>query len=70
MLTNKKIGAGAVALLSAGAASAADDAGITAINALATTAGLYIAAAFAVAVIAAGGFWGIRFMKKAFSAAS
>jgi hypothetical protein len=69
MLTNKKIGAGAVALLSAGAASAAD-AGVDAITALSATAALYIAAAFGVAVVTAGGFWGIRFMKKAFSAAS
>lgn len=45
------------------------DQGVEAINALSTKAGSYIAAAFTVAVLVAGGFWGIRMMKKAFSAA-
>jgi len=52
----------------AGVASAADD-GAAAITALGTTATTYISAAFAVAIIVAGGFWGIKMMKKAFSRA-
>ncbi|MCC7713400.1 major coat protein [Janthinobacterium lividum] len=58
---------GAVAV-SAGA-SAADDQGVAAITALSATATTYISAAFAVAVLVAGGFWGIKMMKKAFSKA-
>lgn len=53
----------------AGVASAQSDAGAAAITALGTTATTYITAAFAVAVIVAGGFWGIKMMKKAFSRA-
>lgn len=45
------------------------DAGIDAINGLSTKASSYIAAAFTVAVLVAGGFWGIRMMKKSFGAA-
>jgi hypothetical protein len=45
------------------------DPGVTAINDLSTKATDYISAAFAVAVLVAGGFWGIRMMKKAFGAA-
>lgn len=53
--------------LAASGAAFADDAGVTAINGLAATATSYIQAAFSVAVLIAGGFWGIRMMKKAFS---
>jgi hypothetical protein len=69
---NKNIQRGLMAvgvLVAAGSAVAADDPGITAINALSGTATSYITAAFAVAVLVAGGFWGIRMMKKAFSKA-
>lgn len=52
-----------------GSALAADDPGIAAINALSGTATAYVTAAFAVAVLVAGGFWGIGMMKKAFSKA-
>lgn len=52
-----------------GSAMAADDQGVAAITALSATASTYIAAAFAVAVLVAGGFWGIKMMKKAFSKA-
>ena len=45
------------------------DQGVDAIEALSTKASTYIAAAFTVAVLVAGGFWGIKMMKKAFSAA-
>lgn len=65
----KKITAAAVAVMGSGAAFAADP-GVDAITALSANATLYISAAFGVAVVVAGGFWGIRFMKKAFSAAS
>ena len=64
----KKITAAAVSVMGSGAAFAADP-GVEAINGLSATAALYITAAFGVAVAVAGGFWGIRFMKKAFSAA-
>jgi hypothetical protein len=57
------------AVVSAGAASAAGDEGVAAITALSGTATSYITAAFAVAVVVAGGFWGIKMMKKAFSRA-
>lgn len=52
-----------------GSAMAADDQGVAAITALSGTATTYISAAFAVAVLVAGGFWGIKMMKKAFSKA-
>ncbi|PMQ16340.1 hypothetical protein JaAD80_10800 [Janthinobacterium sp. AD80] len=52
-----------------GAAFAAGDPGVDAITALSTQAQTYITAAFAVAVLVAGGFWGIKMMKKAFSKA-
>ena len=58
---------GAVAV--SGAALAVDDPGIAAITALSGQAGSYITAAFAVAVLVSGGFWGIKMMKKAFSKA-
>ncbi|WP_290603508.1 major coat protein [Janthinobacterium sp.] len=58
---------GAVAV-SAGASAAGDDC-VAAITALSGTASTYITAAFAVAVVVAGGFWGIKMMKKAFSKA-
>ena len=50
-------------------AMAAGDEGVAAITALSATATTYISAAFAVAVLVAGGFWGIKMMKKAFSKA-
>lgn len=57
-------------LVCSGAALAqAVDPGVTAINDLSTKATSYITAAFAVAVLVAGGFWGIRMMKKAFGKA-
>ena len=67
---NKNIQRGLVAVGAlAGTALAHADAGTDAIDALATTATSYISAAFAVAVLVAGGFWGIKMMKKAFSKA-
>ena len=60
----------AVGVASAAAASLAlADTGTDAITALGSTATLYITAAFTVAVLVAGGFWGIKMMKKAFSKA-
>lgn len=56
------------AVVFAGAASAQEE-GVAAITALSGTATSYITAAFAVAVVVAGGFWGIKMMKKAFSRA-
>ena len=50
-------------------AAVGDDPGVDAINELSGKATSYIAAAFAVAVLVAGGFWGISMMKKAFSRA-
>ncbi|WP_426071376.1 major coat protein [Janthinobacterium sp. DSP2-3-3] len=57
------------AVVGSGIASAADDPGVAAITALSGQATTYITAAFAVAVLVAGGFWGIKMMKKAFSKA-
>jgi hypothetical protein len=57
----RRVGAVAtLGLIAAGNAMAQTDAdiGVTAINGLAAKATLYIAAAFAVAVLVAGGFWG------------
>lgn len=51
------------------AALAHADEGTDAIAALEVTAASYISAAFGVAILVAGGFWGIRMMKKAFGAA-
>lgn len=65
----KKLSAAAALVLVSGAAMAADDPGVTAITALSATATTYITAAFGVAVLVAGGFWGISMMKKAFSRA-
>ena len=48
-------------------AQAVADVGVTAITDLSAKATSYITAAFAVAVLVAGGFWGIKMMKKAFS---
>lgn len=58
-----------VAVVSSAVVSSAAmaDAGTDAITALGASATGYITAAFAVAVIAAGGFWGIQMMKKAFA---
>lgn len=68
---NKNIVRGLVAVgaVAASAAASAADEGIAAITALSGTATSYISAAFAVAVVVAGGFWGIKMMKKAFSRA-
>lgn len=66
-LNLNKIGT-AVALLGASAVARAD-AGTDAITALGPVASTYIAAAFGVAILVAGGFWGIKMMKKAFGAA-
>lgn len=62
-----KLTAGLLSLAVSAAAFA--DEGTDAITALETTATTYISAAFGVAVIVAGGFWGIKMMKKAFSRA-
>jgi len=59
----------AVGALAASGVALADDPGVTAITALQATAQSYITAAFGVAVLVAGGFWGIKMMKKAFSRA-
>ena len=59
----------ASAMAAAGAAFAAGDPGVEAITALSAQAQTYITAAFAVAVLVAGGFWGIKMMKKAFGKA-
>lgn len=68
---NKNIQRGLLLVAGVGvsAAALADDPGVTAINALSTTAQTYITAAFTVAVLVAGGFWGIKMMKKAFGKA-
>lgn len=66
----KHIGAVALSMAFAGAAMAADpDPGLDAISGLGARASTYIAAAAAAAVVVAGGFWGIKMMKKAFSRA-
>ncbi|MEF2266561.1 major coat protein [Janthinobacterium sp. LS2A] len=59
----------ASAMAVTGAAFAAGDPGVEAITALSAQAQTYITAAFAVAVLVAGGFWGIKMMKKAFGKA-
>lgn len=68
---NKNIMRGLVAVgaVAASAGAFAADEGVAAINELSSQATSYISAAFAVAVIVAGGFWGIKMMKKAFSRA-
>lgn len=66
MKTNKI--ATALALITLASVARADD-GVVAITALGATATTYISAAFAVAILVAGGFWGIKMMKKAFGAA-
>lgn len=67
-VTRKALMAASALAISA-SAMAADDPGVVAINGLQATATAYITAAFAVAVLVAGGFWGIKMMKKAFSKA-
>jgi len=66
----------AALLASASAASFAQetggtttDLGVAAIEGLKATGTAYITAAFGVAVLVAGGFWGISMMKKAYSKA-
>lgn len=67
---NKNIQRGLVLVSGLGASAfALADAGTDAITALSATATTYITAAFGVAVLVAGGFWGIKMMKKAFSKA-
>ena len=61
--------AAGVILAVSNVAFAAGDPGVEAITALSAQATTYITAAFAVAVLVAGGFWGIKMMKKAFSKA-
>ncbi|MGK5064178.1 major coat protein [Janthinobacterium sp. LB3P112] len=56
-------------MVATGAAFAAGDPGVEAITALSAVGQTYITAAFAVAVTVAGGFWGIKMMKKAFGKA-
>ncbi|MGX4644442.1 major coat protein [Massilia sp. SYSU DXS3249] len=51
------------------AQTAETDLGVQAITDLSGKATTYITAAFGVAVLVAGGFWGIKMMKKAFGAA-
>lgn len=63
----KKVAVAAVSFVAAGAAMA--DQGSDAITALQTTGTTYITAAFGVSILIAGGFWGIKMMKKAFSKA-
>ena len=66
----KKVAATAVGMVMTGVVMAQTaDPGIAAIGELETKATSYITAAFAVAVLVAGGFWGIAMMKKAFSKA-
>ncbi|WGG50325.1 major coat protein [Rugamonas sp. DEMB1] len=60
---------GAIAASATSFVQAAGDPGVDAITALSAQATTYITAAFAVAVLVAGGFWGIKMMKKAFSKA-
>lgn len=69
MNQNIKRGLVAVGSMVASGMALADDPGVAAITALSTTAQTYITAAFGVAVLVAGGFWGIKMMKKAFSKA-
>lgn len=68
---NKNIKRGLVAAgaVAASASAFAADPGVDAITALSATAQTYITAAFAVAVLVAGGFWGLTMMRKAFSKA-
>lgn len=68
---NKNIQRGLVlvGVVAASSSAFAVDPGVDAITALSATATTYISAAFAVAVLVAGGFWGIKMMKKAFSKA-
>lgn len=68
-IQKRVVAATALALSSSLALAQTADPGVTAINALSSNATAYITAAFAVAVLVAGGFWGIKMMKKAFSKA-
>ena len=67
--TAKRIAAALAITAVSASAMAAGDPGVDAITALSGTATQYITAAFGVAVVVAGGFWGIGIMKKAFSRA-
>ncbi len=69
----QKLIAGVVAatgLLVVGIANAAADPVDTAITGLTAQATSYVADALGVALVVAGGFWGIRVMKRAMSAAA
>lgn len=69
-IVKKGLIAATVAVASTSAfATGTGDPGVDAITALSTTAQTYITAAFGVAVLVAGGFWGIKMMKKAFGKA-
>lgn len=69
----KASGIAALTLVTVGHAMAAPGAGdltnvgVEAIENLKGTATTYITAAFGVAILVAGGFWGITMMKKAFA---
>lgn len=69
----KAAAAGSVLLLSAPAVFAqttgSGDPGVDAITNLSSKATSYTTAAFGVAVLVAGAFWGIRMMKKSFGVA-
>jgi hypothetical protein len=67
-----KVAVGATSLALSGLAlaqTAPADPGVEAITNLTTKATSYTTAAFGVAVLVAGAFWGIRMMKKSFGAA-
>lgn len=59
----------ATSLVLSAVAMAQTDPGVDAINNLSGKATSYTTAAFSVAVLVAGAFWGISMMKKAFSKA-
>jgi Phage major coat protein, Gp8 len=63
------IGASLAAASIGSAFAQASDPGVTAITDLSAKATSYTTAAFGVAVLVAGAFWGIRMMKKSFGAA-
>jgi len=63
------VGATGLALSGLALAQEGSDPGVAAITALGAKATTYTTAAFGVAVLVAGAFWGIRMMKKSFGAA-
>lgn len=65
----QQLAVGATGLVLSGLAAAQTaDPGVDAITALGSKATAYTGAAFGVAVLVAGAFWGIRMMKKSFGA--